>query len=118
MESLDFSFKIEVDGHAIAKADEGDQGPTQAVLGDNAAIFTLHNSILRSGDWILARNKTENRSLLPKKVLWFKSGTENEEYAQPVSAEPHGSSYQIKFSGASLVAENGGVFAETSRRPT
>lgn len=100
MESLDFSFKIEVDGKAIAQADEGVQSPTQAVLGTkNAAIFTLQKNKLMSGDWILARNKTEDRSLLPKKILWFKMGTENEERAQPVSAEKEGSDYQIKFSG-------------------
>lgn len=99
MDSLDFSFKIEVDGKAIAEADEGDQSPTQAVLGDKAAIFSLQNSILKSGNWILARNKTEDRSLLPKKVLWFKLGAGNADCAQPVSAEKHGSDYQIRFSG-------------------
>ncbi|KAF2847526.1 hypothetical protein T440DRAFT_471041 [Plenodomus tracheiphilus IPT5] len=112
MDSLDFSFKIEIDGKAIAVINNEDQSPIQAALGDNAAIFTLKNNELKSGDWILARNKSEDRSLLPKQVFWFKSGTESADRAQPVSAKKDGSDYQIKFADASLLADDGKVFVE------
>lgn len=99
MDGLDFPFKIEIDGKTIAEVDSGDSGPTQAALGSNAAVFKLQDSRLISGDWILARNKSEDRSLLPKQVLWFKLGTETEERAQPVSAHKDGDKYQVKFAG-------------------
>ncbi|KAH9876412.1 hypothetical protein J1614_003543, partial [Plenodomus biglobosus] len=112
MDSLAFSFQIEIDGNAIVVADGESQDPVQAALGGNAAIFTLRNNELKSGDWILAQNKSEDRSLLPKQVLWFKLGTQSADRAQPVSVTKDGSSYQIKFAGASLTADDGKVFVE------
>ncbi|KAF2851731.1 hypothetical protein T440DRAFT_467518 [Plenodomus tracheiphilus IPT5] len=112
MDSLDFSFKIEIDGQAIAEIGASEQSLTQAVVGSHAAVFTLHEGRLRCGEWILARKWIENRSMGPKQVLWFKVGTESEEQAQPVTAQKEGEDYQIKFSNAALIAQEGKVFAD------
>lgn len=98
MDSLDFSFKLEIDGHAVAEISSSEQSPTQATVGTNAAaVFTLRDGRLRCGDWILARKLIENRSMAPKQVAWFKVGTESEKEAQPVTALKEGEKYQIKF---------------------
>ncbi|CBX98986.1 hypothetical protein LEMA_P082250.1 [Plenodomus lingam JN3] len=112
MDSLDFPFKIEIDGKAIAPAHGEEEAIVQAALGDNAAIFTLENNQLKSGDWILGRNKSEDRSLWPKKILWFKLGTDSAERAQPAVAIKDGNQYKIKFANASLMAEDDKVFVE------
>ena len=102
MDSLPSPFTVSIDGLTIAQVStNGNQGPLQAELGPNAAIFTLHDSRLRCGDWLLARNVSEDRSMLPKKVLWFEANAENEARIQPVTARRDGDSYQIQFAGIS-----------------
>lgn len=112
MDSLDFPFKIEIDGQAIAQIGSSEQSLTQATVGPDAAVFTLKEGRLTCGDWILARKWVEDRSLAPKQVLWFKVGTESEKQAQPVAAVKKGDNYQIKSSNAGFIASDGKVFAE------
>lgn len=99
MGSLLSPFTIEIDGTPVAKVEETTHRPIQATLGPDAAVFTLKDHRLVCGDWALARNKSEDRSLLPKQVLWFKLGPESDERAQPVSARKEGDEYQIRFAG-------------------
>lgn len=100
MESLSFPFTIEIGGTPIAKVDDSNPQPIQATLGHNAAVFSLKDARLKCGDWLLARNRSEDRSLLPKQILWFKAGSEGDERVQPVTARQDGDNYQIQFSGA------------------
>lgn len=99
MESLGFPFTIEIEGVPIAEVENNDQDLIQATLGANAAVFTLKESRLTCGDWYLARNKSEDRSLLPKQVLWFKATADSQGRAQPVTAKKNGEVYQISFAG-------------------
>ncbi|KAI8943110.1 hypothetical protein NX059_001140 [Plenodomus lindquistii] len=112
MDSLDFSFKIEIDGQAIAEIGSSEESLAQAAVGPNAAVFTLKQGRLRCGEWILARKWIENRSMGPKEVLWFKVGSESEEQAQPVAAVKDGEVYKIQSSNAILTAQDGKVFAD------
>ncbi|KAH9867051.1 hypothetical protein IAQ61_007642 [Plenodomus lingam] len=113
MDSLDFSFKIEINGQAIAEIGNSGQSLSQATVGPGApAIFTLKEGRLRCGEWILSRKRVEDRSFAPKQVVWFKVGTESEEQAQPVTANQEGEDYQIKFGNAGLKISDGKVFAD------
>ncbi|KAF2271137.1 hypothetical protein CC78DRAFT_538812 [Lojkania enalia] len=112
MQSLDSSFIIEVDGKPIAKVSDNNEDRIQAKTGSEAALFTLKDGRLYSDDWILGRAMMEDRSLLPKPVLWFKSSADSQKLVQPVTAHQNGDSYQIKFADACLIAEDGNVFAD------
>ncbi|CAO2650812.1 Nn.00g091090.m01.CDS01 [Neocucurbitaria sp. VM-36] len=112
MASLPSPFTIEIGGTPIAKVEDATHGPIQATLGSNAAVFTLKDHRLVCGDWALARNKSEDRSLLPKPALWFKLGAESDERAQPVSARKEGDEYQIRFADKSLTVEDSKVLVE------
>jgi hypothetical protein len=101
MDHLDNPFTIEIAGASIAKISDNDEELTQAATGDDAAVFTLKNSRLQSGDWILGRYFVEDRSLLPKKLLWVKA--ESDGYRlHPVTAEKDGEIYKLSFNGAHL----------------
>ena len=98
MDSLPSPFTISIDGVTIAQVSESSsQGPIQAELGSNAAVFTLHENQLKCGNWQLGRNLSEDRSMLPKKVLWFETNAESEARVQPVTARQDGDGYQIQF---------------------
>ncbi|KAF1852221.1 uncharacterized protein K460DRAFT_273010 [Cucurbitaria berberidis CBS 394.84] len=112
MDSIDSPFTIEIDGKPIANVGDSSHLPVQAALGSNAAVFTLKDNRLKSGDWVLARNITEDRSFLPKQVLWFKAGADSDKQVHPVTAQKVADGYQIKFANASLIAEDGNVFAD------
>lgn len=98
MDNLDSPFTIEIDGTPIAKI-EGTvhDRPVHASLGSDSAVFTLQDKRLKCGDLVLARNKTEDRSLLPKQVLWFP--VDSAELVQPVTVQKDGDEYRIKFGG-------------------
>ena len=98
MESLDTSFTIEVNGSPIAKGSVDGDEPVPAKVGSNAAVFTLKEGRLVCGDLVLGRNITENRSMLPKPVYWFKSSVDKGT-VRPVAAEQEGSGYKILFAG-------------------
>ncbi|KAF2018273.1 hypothetical protein BU24DRAFT_421262 [Aaosphaeria arxii CBS 175.79] len=112
MHSLSSSFTIEVGGKPIASVGEGTADKTQAKVGTEGALFTLKDGRLQSGDWILGRNITEDRSLLPKQLLWFKSTEESNKQVQPVAIQQEGDSFQITFANAPLVVEEDHVFAD------
>lgn len=98
MANLDTPFTIEIDGTPIARVDGSVQdGPVHASLGSDSAVFTLQGKRLKCGDLVLARNKTEDRSLLPKKVMWFH--IDNSELVQPVTVQKDGEEYHIRFGG-------------------
>jgi hypothetical protein len=99
MQSLSAPFTIEVNGKPICSIDTNAEDYTQAKVGTDAATFTLKDGRLQSGEWFLGRNLTEDRSMLPKKVFWFKAGPEIENRVQIVTASRNGESYQLKFAG-------------------
>ncbi|KAF2998589.1 hypothetical protein E8E13_006568 [Curvularia kusanoi] len=112
MDSLDKPFTIELNGSPIANVGSDATDKTQAKTGSEAAVFTLKDGFLQQGDWILGRNLTENRSMLPKEVYWFKSGSDNDKRVQPVAAHKDGDNVELKFKGCSLKLEDDNVFAD------
>ncbi|KAL6703507.1 hypothetical protein ACN47E_009605 [Coniothyrium glycines] len=112
MDSLDTPFSIEINGHPIAKFDADVEDRTPARTGTEPAIFTLKNKHLECGDYILARSITEDRTFLPKQVMWFKNTEENVKRVQAVTAHEKGETYQLKFTNAGLIERDGKVLAE------
>lgn len=108
MDSFDSPFTIEINGKPIAKVSDSDQSRTQAKVGaaGDAAVFKLQDGSLSCGGWMLGRNKTEDRSFLPKQVLWFKvegENTDSKEQILPIALEKSGDSYKPKFNGMHLI---------------
>lgn len=109
MDSFDSPFTIEINGKPIAMVSDSDQSRTQAKVGaaGDAAVFKLQDGSLSCGGWMLGRNKTEDRSFLPKQVLWFKveggENTDSKEQILPIALEKSGDSYKPKFNGMYLV---------------
>jgi hypothetical protein len=95
MDSLPSPFTIEIDGNPITTVAAGAEDRTQAKTGTDAAVFELKNSRLQSDGWILARSRVEDRSALPKQVLWMKADTDVPMHV--VTATKYGDSYQLKF---------------------
>ncbi|EAT86619.2 hypothetical protein SNOG_05555 [Parastagonospora nodorum SN15] len=115
MHTLPTPFTIEINGLPIAPPTAGADSPPQATLGtaDNAAKFSLKDGVLECEGWMLGRNKTEDRSLLPKKVAWFRVGETEREQVHPVAVEKSGDGEEYKpmFHGAHLQEQDGSVFA-------
>lgn len=97
MDSIPSKFTIEINGKPIAKVDDAAEDHTQAKLGQDAAVFSLKDSRLQSGEWIIGRNWTENRSFGPKKVSWYKANADNEQQVQPVTAKKDADTYHLIF---------------------
>jgi hypothetical protein len=95
MDSLPSPFTIEIDGSPITKAADGAEDRTQAKTGTDAAVFELKNSRLQCDDWILARSQAEDRSALPKQVMWFKA--DSDVHIHAVTATQNGDEYQLHF---------------------
>ncbi|KAF4552573.1 Hypothetical protein D9617_9g023620 [Elsinoe fawcettii] len=114
MEGLASSFTITVDGAPISQVGETADTKAPAKAGGEAATFTLKDGRLYSGDWVLGRATTENRSLLPKPVMWFKAGADVEKQVQPVTLRQNGDNHEISFANARLITEDGNVFASHS----
>ncbi|KAF2439830.1 hypothetical protein P171DRAFT_421082 [Karstenula rhodostoma CBS 690.94] len=112
MESLSKPFTIQINGKPVAPVDPKADDVVQAQLGSEAATFELKNGRLVSGDWVLGRNLTENRSMAPKKISWFKAGTEPANRLHSVIAFEEGGEHKLKFGGGLLIAEDGGVFVD------
>ncbi|KAF2756539.1 hypothetical protein EJ05DRAFT_539478 [Pseudovirgaria hyperparasitica] len=111
LDSISTPFTIQVNGAPIAAITDDAENETQVSVGPKPAVFTLHNGRLQSGKWLLGRSATEDRSLLPKKVLWFKPGVTNSAGILPVTAHQDEKSYLLKFSNGCLVEQNGKIFA-------
>jgi hypothetical protein len=101
MDTLPSPFSISINDKPIAKISDTDSSRTQAKVesGGQAAVFELKNGRLGCGGWMLGRNLTEDRSMLPKKVMWFKMAEEEERTVQKVEAEKEGDSYVLRFGG-------------------
>ncbi|KAJ4353057.1 hypothetical protein N0V95_003710 [Ascochyta clinopodiicola] len=112
MDSLDTPFTIELNGSPIANVGNSAEDKIQATTGSEAAIFTLQDGRLRQGDWFLGRNLTENRSMLPKEIYWFKSSADGEKRVSPVAAHRDGDSILLKFNGSSLMLDEDKIFAD------
>ncbi|KAF2646321.1 hypothetical protein P280DRAFT_502937 [Massarina eburnea CBS 473.64] len=114
MDSLTTTFTIEVGGSPIAPAvADSDSDRSQAKTGSEAAEFTLKDGRLQSGGYFLGRSTIEDRSFLPKPVLWFKAGGDGSDKAvKPVTAHQEGDKYLIKFQNASLIVNEGNVLAD------
>ncbi|KAE8139826.1 hypothetical protein BDV38DRAFT_241291 [Aspergillus pseudotamarii] len=79
MAALPDYFTITLGGSLITRKNiDPDEQQIHAEVGHtDPAIFTLNNDgLLESGDWYLGRFLVEDRSLLPKRVLWHKKGGE------------------------------------------
>jgi len=98
MDNLDTPFTIEVNGKPISKAQDDSEEPIPAKVGSEAAVFTLKEGRLVCGDRVLGRNITENRSMLPKPVYWFKESV-GKEKVRPITAEEKDGGYSIMFAG-------------------
>ncbi|KAK7429444.1 hypothetical protein QQZ08_004036 [Neonectria magnoliae] len=116
MASIDRDFTIIVDGQPISNP-RGDDDRIHAEAGSDAAVFSLRDSRLQSGDWFLGRFAIEDRSLMPKRVYWFKAGSDEEHNIQPVHARQKGESYELRFSDAPLVILDGKLFATLLDEP-
>lgn len=113
MENLDSAFTIEINGKPIAKISDSEDTRTQAKVGaaSDAAVFKLQDGGLQCGGWMLGRNITEDRSFLPKKVMWFKvnvngESADSKEQIHPVAVEKSGDSYKPKFNGECRIDED------------
>jgi hypothetical protein len=98
MDTLDTSFTIEVNGSPIARVSDDTDEPIPAKVGSDAAVFTLKNGRLECGNRVLGRNMTENRSMLPKQIYWFKKSLGMEK-VRSVEAEEEGGGYKLMFGG-------------------
>jgi hypothetical protein len=101
MDTLPSPFSISINDKPVAKISDSDSSRTQAKVesGAEAAVFELKNGRLGCGGWMLGRNLTEDRSMLPKKVMWFKMAEEEERTVQKVEAEKEGDGYVLRFGG-------------------
>ena len=107
MNALPSRFAISIDGTPISEASGNDTSPAQARLGSPAAVFTLNDSRLMCGNWMLARPKAENRSLGPKPVLWFSEDWGDAAKVYPVTAHKDGDAYRILLGSGSPQSING-----------
>ncbi|KAL5406910.1 hypothetical protein PMIN06_010857 [Paraphaeosphaeria minitans] len=112
MESLSQPFTIQINGKPVAPVDPKAANVVPAQLGSEAATFELKNGRLVSGDWILGRNLTEDRSMAPKQVSWFKEGTQSATRLHQVTAFEEGGEHKLKVGGGSLIAQDGDIFVD------
>ncbi|KAI8400139.1 hypothetical protein FOFC_18962 [Fusarium oxysporum] len=108
-----------VDGKPVANPKDNGEPMIQAQPGDPAAIFELRDGRLFSGEWALGRLNFEDRSMMPKRVLWRKR--EAVEELQPVQVQDFGGPPELKFSGAGLAFIENKLFApiiEGENQPT
>ncbi|KAG5799716.1 hypothetical protein H9Q69_001227 [Fusarium xylarioides] len=107
--SIPGRFMIIVDGKPVANPQDNGEPMIQAQPGDPAAIFELRNGRLFSGEWALGRLNFEDRSLMPKRVLWRKR--EEAEELQPVQVQDFDGPPALNFSGAGLAFIENKLFA-------
>ncbi|KAF4450441.1 hypothetical protein F53441_6440 [Fusarium austroafricanum] len=98
--SLPGRFQIIVNGKPIARPQENGEPTFQAHSRGPPAIFELHNGHLYCEDWAMGRVLAEDRSPLPKMVMWKKKFEAQD--LQPVHVEEFGEKPELRFSGAGL----------------
>lgn len=112
MDDLEKPFTIELNGLPITNVGNNACDKTQAKTGSTAAVFTLNNGFLQQGDWVLGRNLTENRSMLPKEVYWFKSDEDVHRRVQRVAAHRDGDTISLTFGGSFLMLKEDRIFTD------
>ncbi|KAJ5512938.1 hypothetical protein N7463_002490 [Penicillium fimorum] len=112
MDTINGRFTIHIDGKLVSNDLGGDEPPIHAKLGSDPATFTLSNGVLECGDCYLGRWAIEDRSLLPKRVYWFKKSQFDRHQIQPTTAVPDGDSYQLRLGGLPLKARDGHVYVD------
>jgi hypothetical protein len=98
--SLPRRFSISIDGKPVAmpKGDPMERPQAQAVnRGEEPAVFQIENDHLVSGPFVMGRQYMEDRSLMPKRVVWCFKDQMNS--MQPVQVEQHGDSPHISLNG-------------------
>ncbi|KLP05021.1 uncharacterized protein FFB20_02279 [Fusarium fujikuroi] len=98
--SIPGKFMIIVGGKPVANPRDNGEPMIQAQPGDPAAIFEFRDGRLFSGEWALGRLNYEDRSMMPKRVLWRKREEVND--LQPVQFQEDGGPPELKFSGSGL----------------
>ncbi|KAE8342102.1 hypothetical protein BDV24DRAFT_162657 [Aspergillus arachidicola] len=114
MATLPSSFIITLDGTPIAKNVNPDEEQIHAETDhNNPAVFTFNNGLLESDGWYLGRFQIEDRSLLPKRVLWHKKGGEvGEDLIQKTTIDNEGGQLVLKNGGTVLTLIEGQVYGD------
>ncbi|KAB8225725.1 hypothetical protein BDV33DRAFT_198135 [Aspergillus novoparasiticus] len=114
MANLPSSFIITLDGTPIAKNINPDEDQIHAETDhNNPAVFTFNNGLLESDGWYLGRLLIEDRSLLPKRVLWHKKrGEIGEDLIQKTSIEDQGGNLVLQNGGTVLTLIDGQVYGD------
>ncbi|KAJ5281874.1 hypothetical protein N7478_007246 [Penicillium angulare] len=112
MTSIEGAFTIKVDGQTVSNAEDNGEGKIQASFGSEPATFTLIDGRLESNGCYLSRALVEDRSLLPKRVYWFRKEEGNASAIHVVTAKPNGTTCSLLFSGAPLMSSNNLLFAD------
>ncbi|GAB1208208.1 hypothetical protein BDV32DRAFT_124283 [Aspergillus pseudonomiae] len=114
MANLPSSFIITLDGIPIAKNINPDEEQIHAEADhNNPAVFTFNDGLLESDGWYLGRFQIEDRSLLPKRVLWHKKGGDvREDLIQKTTIDNDGGELVLKNGGTVLTVINGQVYGD------
>ncbi|KAJ5113048.1 hypothetical protein N7456_001582 [Penicillium angulare] len=112
MTSIEGAFTIKVDDQTVSRAEDSGEDKFQASFGPEPATFTLTDGRLESNGWYLSRALVEDRSLLPKRVYWFRKGDANANAIHVVTAKPNGATCSLLFSGAPLMSSNNLLYAD------
>ncbi|KAJ6119779.1 hypothetical protein N7523_004059 [Penicillium sp. IBT 18751x] len=115
MESLDRPFTIQIHDEYVTRVEEDSDPLAHALVGSEPAVFTLNDGVLECEGWYLGRHVVEDRSLLPKRVLWFRVGEHDPGMIQPTLAEPEEDSYKLLLGDAGLIATDQRVWADITR---
>ncbi|BAE64691.1 unnamed protein product [Aspergillus oryzae RIB40] len=117
MANLPTSFIITLNGTPIAKNINPDEEQIHAEADhNNPAVFTFSNGLLESDGWYLGRSVIEDRSLLPKRVLWHKKGGEvGEDLIQKTTIEDQGGNLVLTNGGTVLTLIDGQVYGDLIR---
>jgi hypothetical protein len=104
-DALPRRFSITIDGTPVAmphtSPDERPQAEAVGRGGNRPAIFEIENEHLVSGPLVMGRSSMEDRSLMPKRVIWCSKDDMYE--VQPVRVEMNENGPQIKLRGMRLL---------------
>ncbi|KAJ5587871.1 uncharacterized protein N7459_003636 [Penicillium hispanicum] len=112
MDCIERPFTVTVNGQTVTKADENGEAQIHASLGPEPAVFTLNQGRLECDDWYLGRSLVDDRSLLPKRVLWFKKDATGPSLIHSTTAVAADGSYKLLLAGAPLTAHDNLLWAD------
>ncbi|GKU05499.1 hypothetical protein FLAG1_08615 [Fusarium langsethiae] len=102
-------FSITIDGKPVGMPRQNPAELTQAHacdMGDRPAVFEIEDEHLVSGPFVMGRHNMEDRSLMPKRVVWC---TRNQMHqVQPVRIEDRGKGPELSLNGGRLAYINNG----------